>query len=171
MLALLGVALALAGPQVAAVLGDGEERRGELVQLGADCTGTVRDAAGELHHMGTERLEALWFLGEPGQPLPTPAAGEALLQVQALATGLTLGIDGARFPVEPGQLIAVPPGRHRVQLSAPGCGRQLYVVEAPAGVLTPLVFNRPKEQQFLLKAAGVAVVWGGYLLVRIFLPC
>ena len=58
-----------------------------------------------------------------------------------------------------------------MRLHAPGCGRQLGLIDVEAGVITPLVFNRPTETFMVPKAIGVAVVVIGYWSIRLLTGC
>ena len=174
---LLGVLLwsstASAG-EVAVGLPSGGQRVGELVELSADCSATLRIADGAEFHMGTESIASAWFmegLENAEGRLIVPPEGEGLVQVQGLTDSLTLRVDGRIMQVTPGTLVPLPPGRHLVRLHAPGCGRQLGLIDVEAGVITPLVFNRPTETFMVPKAIGVAVVVIGYWSIRLLTGC
>lgn len=174
---LLGVLLwsstASAG-EVAVGLPNGGQRVGELVELSADCSATLRIEDGAEFHMGTESIASAWFLEgleDADGRLLAPPEGLGLVQVQGLTDSLTLRVNGRIMQVAPGALVPLPPGWHLVRLHAPGCGRQLGFIQVEPGTITPLVFNRPVETFIVPKIIGVAVVVGTYWSLRLLTGC
>lgn len=174
---LLGVFLWCASASAAELaigLPSGGQRVGELVSLDEDCSGTLRLDDGSTLTMGTESVETAWLLDglvDAQGRLYTPPEGQGLVQVQGLTDSITLRVNGRIFQVSPGSLVPLPPGRHLVRLYAPGCGRQLGLIEVAEGSITPLVFNRPSETFMLPKAVGVGVVLVAYYGLRLLTGC
>jgi hypothetical protein len=160
--------------EIAVGLPNGGQRVGELVTLSADCSATLRFEDGAVFHMGTESIASAWLMDgieDADGRMMAPPEGIGLVQVQGLADSLTLRVQGRILQVTPGTLVPLPPGRHLVRLYAPGCGRQIGLIEVEAGVITPLVFNRPTETFLVPKAIGVAVVVGTYWALRLLTGC
>ena len=174
---LLGLVLwssSTSAAEVAVGLPNGGQRVGELVGLYQDCSATLRLKDGRQLSMSTESMVSAWFLEgleDAEGRLIVPPEGQGLVQVQGLTDSLTLRVNGRIMQVTPGTLVPLPPGRHLVRLHAPGCGRQLGLIDVEAGVITPLVFNRPPETFMVPKAIGVAVVVIGYWSIRLLTGC
>lgn len=160
--------------ELALGLPGGGQRVGEVVGVYQDCSATLRLDDGRVVSMGTESVVSAWqlegLLDDEGR-LSTPPQGQGVVQIQGLVDSLTLRVNGRIMQVTPGTLVPLPPGRHLVRLYAPGCGRQIGLIEVEAGVITPLVFNRPVETFIVPKIVGVGLLVGTYWSLRILGGC
>jgi hypothetical protein len=160
--------------EIALGLPSGGQRVGELVGLYQDCSATMRLPDGRELHMGTESIASAWLmegLEDADGRLIVPPEGQGLVQVQGLTDSLTLRVNGRIMQLTPGALVPLPPGWHLVRLHAPGCGRQIGLIQVEAGTITPLVFNRPVETFIVPKMIGVGVVVVTYWSLRLLTGC
>jgi hypothetical protein len=172
--ALWSLSAGAAAGEIAVGLPSGGQRVGEVVGLYPDCSATLRIEDGAVFHMGTESIASAWLMDgieDADGRLIVPPEGQGLVQVQGLTDSLTLRVNGRILQVTPGALVPLPPGRHLVRLHAPGCGRQIGLIQVEAGTITPLVFNRPVETFIVPKMIGVAVVVVTYWSLRLLTGC